>query len=112
MHLFAKLTFYLSGFFEKANAQVNNPTITLTNPLGSQSFTDVVNKVADFLITVSIPIAAIMVLWGGFQMMTAAGDPEKFKSGRQTILYAAIGLAVVLAAKSVVVLIKNVLGAQ
>jgi len=52
------------------------------------------------------------VLIGGFQMITAAGNAEKFSSGRKTILYAAIGFAVVLAAKAVVVLIKNILGAS
>jgi hypothetical protein len=48
-----------------------------------------------------------MVLIGGFQMITSAGNPEKFKSGRNTILDAVAGFAVVLLAKGVSVGIQS-----
>ena len=75
----------------------SNPrTITLPNPLGCNTFEECANKIIDALLIVAIPIVTIMVLYGGFQMMTAGGDPEKFTNGRKTVLYAAIGLVVVL----------------
>ena len=84
----------------------------LFNPLGKDcDLLCVAGKIINVLIVVSFPIASIMVLWGGFQMMTAGGDPEKFKSGRMTILYAAIGLVVVLVAQSVPGLIRSIFGA-
>jgi hypothetical protein len=49
-----------------------------------------------------------MVLWGGFQMMTSAGDPEKFSTGRKTIVYAAVGFFVVLLANSVATVIQSI----
>lgn len=82
----------------------------LTNPLGNCNLACLANKIVDFLITISVPIVAIMVLYGGFLIMTAGGDLAKFKNGRSAILYAAIGFVVVLAAKAVVVLIKNIFG--
>ncbi len=85
--------------------------ITLQNPLsGCNDLSCPVNAVAQFLFTIAIPICAIFVLVGGFQMMTAAGDPEKFGKGRKTILYAVIGFAIVLLAGSVAALIKSLLG--
>jgi hypothetical protein len=107
-----KLAVYLSGIFPKAHAQTGNQGVTLTNPLGGQSFTDVVQKVTNFFSVITIPIVAIMVLIGGFQMITAAGNPEKFSAGKKTIIYAAVGFAVILAADTVVTLIKNILGAK
>ncbi|MBU6500503.1 MAG: hypothetical protein KGJ89_01585 [Patescibacteria group bacterium] len=96
-----------SGLVKEAFAQ------TLINPLGTgATFTSVVDSVINFLITIGIPIAAVMVLVGGFQMMVSAGNPEKISSGKKTIVYAAIGIAVILAGKSIIVLIKNVLGAS
>jgi hypothetical protein len=53
-----------------------------------------------------------MVLVGGFQLMMAGGDTEKVTRGRKTILYAAVGFAVVLLAKSVALIIQNILGAR
>ncbi|MEK7195481.1 MAG: pilin [Patescibacteria group bacterium] len=80
----------------------------LYNPLGCETARCVTDKIADFLLAIGGPIAVIMVLVGGFQMMTAAGNPEQFSTGKKTLLYAAIGLVVILAAKSVPVIISSI----
>jgi hypothetical protein len=36
-----------------------------------------------------------MLVWGGFQWLTSAGNDEKVHQGTQTMLWAIIGLAVV-----------------
>lgn len=86
-------------------------SLSLPNPLGSNCGTlgCPVTKVINFMITIAIPLCAIMVLVGGFQMMTSAGNPEKLKTGRNTILYAVAGFAVVLLAKGVSVGIQSFL---
>lgn len=86
--------------------------ITLTNPLGNDctDLTCPLTAILNFLYTISISLCAIMVLVGGFQMITSAGDPEKFSKGRKTIIYAAIGFVVILLAGSVASLIRNILG--
>jgi len=75
--------------------------VTLPNPIGCGTFGCVTTNVINFLITIAIPLCAIMVLIGGFKMITSSGDPEKFKSGRNTILYAVAGFAVVILAKGI-----------
>ena len=87
-------------------------SITITNPLGSgcTDLTCPMQAIINFLFTIAIPLCAIMVLVGGFQMLTAAGDPAKFSNGRKTILYAVAGFAVILLAGGVATLIRNVLG--
>ena len=86
-------------------------SINLSNPLGNvQTVNDALAKIGAFMLALAVPICGIMVLWGGFQMMTAAGDPKKFSDGRQTLFYAAIGFVIVLFASSVVPLIKSILG--
>lgn len=45
-------------------------------------------------------IAVIIIIWGGFQYMTSAGeDTEKAKN---TIIYAAVGILVIMAAYAIV----------
>jgi hypothetical protein len=51
-----------------------------------------------------------MVVIGGFQLMTAAGEPAAVSKGKKTILYAAIGLAVLLLADQIYPFIKQILG--
>jgi type IV secretory pathway VirB2 component (pilin) len=64
-----------------------------------QNLEELVQKVFDFALTyIAIPIAVLMVVWGGIQMAISAGDEGKFKRGRQIITAAAIGLLIVFGA--------------
>lgn len=116
--------FFLKVFplVEKVFAQgTGNPpgdtSITLPNPLACTSTTTpagapifcLLEKILLFLFNIAIPITVIMVLVGGFQILTAAGDPEKFSTGRKTILYAAAGFAVVVLANSLIAIIQSIL---
>ncbi|MFH1246694.1 MAG: pilin [Candidatus Liptonbacteria bacterium] len=85
-------------------------SITLPNPLGTDSLTNVVNKVTNGLLMVATPIVGIMVLIGGFRIMTAQGNKEHVEEGKKIITNAAIGFAIILLAKSVVVIIRQLLG--
>ncbi len=82
--------------------------ITLPNPLGCRDLGCVVDKIIDGIYYLSIPVVSIMVLIGGFQILVASGDPEKLKTGKNTILYAALGFAVILLAKSVVLIVRSI----
>ena len=83
--------------------------ISLPNPLAAKDFTQVVANVASFLLTIAIPLTAVMALIGGFQMITAGGNPEKFSNGRKTLMYAVIGFAVVLLAGGVASIITSLI---
>ena len=55
--------------------------------------------------TLSIVIGAVavmMIIYGGFKFVTSGGDADGTKTARNTIIYAAVGLAVVLLAQSIV----------
>lgn len=112
--LFLLTGFWLGGLFQKAfaqgfgNRQSGGIIPPLINPIGCEDFKCVAERIIDLLIMIAAPLTAILVLIGGFQMITAAGDPAKFGTGKKTILYSAIGFVIVLLAKGVVTLIKNV----
>ena len=97
--------------FSKLLINVTNAqTPTLTNPLGAGTTIPVL---LDRIMTGAIPIlgtlAGLMVLVGAGQMLLSSGNPEKFAKGGKTVLYAAIGFTVVLMAKGITAIIKNVL---
>ena len=85
-----------------------NPFSTLTCASGATGLVCVVEKLADFLLLIGAPLATIMVLVGCYMMVTAAGSSEKFSTGKKTILYAAIGLAVIILSKGVAVVIQDI----
>lgn len=85
----------------------------LPNPLGTTSITGLLKDIIDALtIFIAPPIAVLMIIIGAFQMLSAGGDPEKFKTGKKTILYAAIGFAILLLARLIIGLVQEILGVR
>lgn len=112
-NFFLAIVLRLAGFYNKAFAQatvIPPQSFTITNPLACNPGNDLtcaLIKIAAFLLYLAAPIATIMVLVGAFMMITAAGNPEKFSQGKKTLLYAAIGFVVILAANAVAPLIQS-----
>jgi len=69
-----------------------------------------VYTVTDWIFIILVAFAAVMVLFGAFTLLTAAGTPEKVTSGRNYIIYAVIGLAVGLLAKAIPAIVRVILG--
>jgi len=81
----------------------------LPNPTNVSTIEALLNTIVTYLLQISIPIVAIMVIIGGFQMMFAGGNPEKITTGKKTILYSVIGYVIILLATGVIALIKQLL---
>ncbi|OGY60390.1 MAG: hypothetical protein A3B23_01770 [Candidatus Colwellbacteria bacterium RIFCSPLOWO2_01_FULL_48_10] len=81
----------------------------IANPIGSNTFEELLNQVVDFAIILAVPIVTIMVLWGAFLILTAMGEESKYEKGRDSIKYAVIGFVAVLLAKGVALIIYELL---
>ncbi len=68
---------------------VNSPTDTLS---------DLVRNLFNFAFTIAPILAGLVIIYGGFRIMTAAGSPEALRSGREAITAAIIGLVIVFGA--------------
>jgi magnesium-transporting ATPase (P-type) len=82
----------------------------ICNPLGDLKFKDIINKLIDFLLTVALIICPLMIVIGAFYFITAGGDPTKANKGRQVMIYAIIGLVIILISKGLVNLVKSAVG--
>lgn len=56
--------------------------------------------------------AFIMLIVGGFQFLTAGGDPKKTQAASSTLTYAIFGLVIVIAAWFILLLIENFTGIE
>lgn len=64
--------------------------------------------IANILSLVAGAVAVVMIIVSGITMITSGGDSAKVKKSRDTIIYAAIGLVVVVASRTIVLfLIKS-----
>lgn len=61
-----------------------------------------VNTIINIFSWVVGVLAVIMLIYGGFRFVTSAGDSAKLTSARQTIIYALVGLVIVVLAQTVV----------
>ncbi|MBU0627054.1 hypothetical protein KKG31_03555 [Patescibacteria group bacterium] len=56
---------------------------------------DVIRTFLNWVLGILSLIALIVLLYGGFNMVTAAGDDAKYKKGFKILQQAAVGLAIV-----------------
>ncbi len=92
------------------NADVANPT--LENPIKATSTQALIDSVINFLWKITLIVVPLMIIVGGIIMVTSAGNPEQFKTGRNTIIWALAGFGLILLSKGLFNVVKNVIGAK
>ncbi len=86
----------------------------ITNPLGSkdQTITDVLVKVINWMLGLVGFIALIALITGGARMIMDFGSEDQVKKGKTTILWAVIGLLVVILSYAIInIVTSEILGA-
>lgn len=76
----------------------------LCNPLGSNemSVVDVAVRVLQIALGVVGLFGVVMFIYGGFVMLTSAGNPDKVKKAKDTLVWAILGLATIFISGTVV----------
>src|SRR3989344_1125344 len=105
-------TSIISGFLllvYRASAETGiscNPEKEICNTITSNTFAEVMAKIAEMVAKVGLPIV-IMLIWSGFLFVSAGGSEEKLKSAKSTFFWAVIGGLVVVGAYAISVAIEN-----
>ena len=92
---------YLPGKTTAKGCEVN------TDGLGGVLVILVLMAVFDILMYLAGVIAVIMIIWGGFKLLTSNGEPQKIAAGRTTIFNALVGLVIAIIASQIVGLIAG-----
>ncbi|PIR87740.1 MAG: hypothetical protein COU10_03020 [Candidatus Harrisonbacteria bacterium CG10_big_fil_rev_8_21_14_0_10_45_28] len=88
----------------------NAPTVNGIGPCGISAAEQLIKNIITFLFWIVIPIAAIMIGWGGFTIMTSAGSAEKVKKGAGMITIALTGIAIMAISYLIIQFIFGALG--
>lgn len=86
----------------------------ITNPLGSkdQTITDILVKVINWMLGLVGFVALIALITGGARMIMDFGNEDQVKKGKTTILWAVIGLLVVILSYAIInIVTSEILGA-
>ncbi len=104
--------FFVNNVFAYDALERTKSGSALTNPLGNKTFTQIIQGIIGYLILIGAPILAIMVIYGGFLILSAGDSPEKVKSGKDVILWAVVGYIVILSSWGVIYIIREITGAK
>jgi hypothetical protein len=89
-----------------STVSIQLPSITdiksISNPLSSSSFEELLNKLIDWILNMALVIAPLIIVYGGYLHVTAMGEVAKINKARNVILYATIGFIIALMAKELV----------
>ena len=102
------------GLSNLSSGQLNtyNPLNKSTAFNGSPKLADIISRVLSFVYPLAAMILFALLIWGGIQMMMGgmSGKEQSIKSGRDRVIAAIIGFAIVLGSLTIMLLIQSLLG--
>ena len=103
--------FSLSGPIFATETTAGGNTLQVKNPLGDEINTP--QKAVGIIIKAALgltgTIALIYFIIGGFTWMTAGGNKDKVTKGRDTLVWAAIGLFIIFSAYSILTFVFDII---
>lgn len=79
----------------------------IQNPISSNSFADLIKKIAQDIRPIAITFSVVFIIYSGFLFVTASGNPEKLKTARQTFTWTIVGTAIVVGASLLAEVVIN-----
>lgn len=84
------------------SANSSQTSTTTTNPV-----TSTIGNIINVVVEIAGIIAVIIIIISGVKYATAGGDPNKAKAARNNLIYALVGLVVIVLSDTVVVYVVN-----
>ncbi len=82
---------------------------SFNNPLGVDSFQELIKIIGDKLLIIAIPIAVIFIIWAGIRFVVSKGEKGEIDAAKKMLWYTIIGLAVIFIGKGFITLITDIL---
>lgn len=96
-----------------ATTRVDPPDVL--TPGAAITLTDlenIIQRISNFMVIVSVLIAVIFIIYGGIRYMTAGGEPKRAEEARKVIFNGIIGAGVVLGVGVILNTVKVILARQ
>ena len=80
--------------------------------LGQRDLKDSINSIIQIILSFLGILAVIIILWGGFIWMTAAGDETKVDKAKKLIISGIVGIVIILAAYIIANFVITTIGGE
>jgi len=82
----------------------------LTNPLGTTDIRVLAGNIIKAILGLSGVAAFLMFIWGGAQWIISGGKKETIEKGKQTVVWAALGLVFIFVAYAILYTLLQIIG--
>ncbi len=80
------------------------------NPIQAKSFPEVFGLIIKGILGITGSLALVMFIYGGLTWMTAAGNGERVQKGKDILIWATVGMAVIFGSYALIRFIFTALG--
>ena len=84
---------------------------TLKNPIDSNTFTQLIDRIIEFILFLAVPVLVIAIIWVGLLFVLAQGNEGKLKTAKSNLFWTLVGAAVIIGAKLIKEVLKGTIGA-
>ena len=78
------------------------PECDPTTTCDANALKQLVVNIIQFLINISLLVAVVFIMWGGFLILTSGGSSDRLGRGKKSITAAVTGIVIVLVAMSAI----------
>ncbi len=86
--------------------------IPLQNPINATSVPELVNSIVKAILGMVGALALFMFVYGGMLWMTSAGNAQRIEKGKETLIWATIGLVIIFASYAILSFIFTALSGK
>jgi len=79
----------------------------ISNPLKVDSIAELLNAVLDIVVQIGVVVVTLGIIYSGFLLVKARGNPGEIKTARDSIIWTLIGAAIVLGAFVIAQIVQN-----
>lgn len=100
----------LSPVFAQSSGFINpndNPSAVSSATGGQGNARQLVLTIVNFFLTFLGLLAVVMIIYGGFLYVSAGGKEDKIETGKKIIMYAVIGIIIILLSFAIVNTVLN-----
>lgn len=99
---------------------ISSPALAITSPsvtdkvkapdADADTVKELIDKVSTWVLGFAAAVAVLFIIWAGLQMVTAAGNKERYEAAKKTLTYAVVGLIIIVLALAIVTFVTRIPG--
>jgi len=97
---------------DEENVQHPPDLACICNPLAATEFGEIRDNIVNFIFTVAVVLAPLMIIIAGFLFVTAGGNLEQINRAKAIMIWTAVGFLIILLSRGIMGVIEKLLGAR